>query len=166
MLIFPSWKHDKNWWKSIAKIAKSLRASGRCPEPRSLPSARPRELLRGSTPFVRAHPPLQPRHWIISIVPFWPRARKKSLDWWSSSTDKVISSRVEWYTDLTQLQMDWEEERVFHLSKNIFAMDLANILHAEDRFFCSAQKFFCYQTMFGTKHSLLYDVWLLSNNST
>jgi hypothetical protein len=46
----------------------------------------------------------------------------------------------------------------FYPSRNIFAMDLANILHAEDRFFCCAQKFFCYQTMFGTKHSLLYDV--------
>ena len=44
---------------------------------------------------------------------------------------------------------------VVSMSNNIFAMDLANILHAEDRFFCSAQKFFCDQTMFGNKTFLV-----------
>ena len=76
ILIFPSWKHDKKWWKSIAKIAKSLRASGRCPEPRSLPSARPRKLFRELDPNCRgSSAPTTPPQ-VNTFVPFWPMA------WW------------------------------------------------------------------------------------
>ncbi len=45
MLIFLSWKNGKKRWKSIVQIAKSLRASGHCPEPPLLPSAKPRALF-------------------------------------------------------------------------------------------------------------------------
>ena len=51
-VLFPSWKNDR---KVRGKSKIPLRDLGRCPEPRSLPSAR-----------LRAHPPLQPRHWEIS----------------------------------------------------------------------------------------------------
>jgi hypothetical protein len=57
--------------------------------------------------------------------------------------------------------------RVVSMSNNIIAMDVANILHAEDRFFSALHKIlFVTKRCLETKHSLLYDVWLLSNNST
>jgi hypothetical protein len=37
------------------------------------------------------------------------------------------------------------------MSNNIIAMDVANILHAEDRFFSALHKILCNQTMFGNK---------------
>ena len=58
------------------------------------------------TPFVRAHPPLQPRHWTISIVPFWPRARNFPLDQWLLSTGQKNHIYNLLSGDLTQLQMD------------------------------------------------------------
>ena len=93
-------------------------------------------------PLAWAHPPLQPRHRIISLCLLGPWHEKFLLttDYCQQDKKTFTISWVELYIDLTQLQMDWEEERVFHLSKNIFAMDLANILHAEDRFFSALHK--------------------------
>jgi len=45
------------------------------------------------------------------------------------------------------------------MSNNIIAMDVANILHAEDRFFSALHKIlFVTKRCLETKHSLLYDV--------
>ncbi len=58
-------------------------------------------------------------------------------------------------------------DHVVSMSNNIFAMDVASILHAEDRFFSALHKIlFVTKWCLETKHSLLYNVWLLSNNST
>jgi len=51
-------------------------------------------------------------------------------------------------------------------NNNISAMDIATCTQKHRFVFCSAQILFCNQTMFGNKHSLFCDVWLLSNNST
>ena len=56
---------------------------------------------------------------------------------------------------------------VVSMSNNIFAMDLANILHAEDRFFSVLHKnSFVTRRCLETKHSLLYNVWWLSTLQT
>ena len=73
MSFFPSWKNDR---KLIEKLETFLRASGRCPEPRSLPSARPRDLFRELDPIRKGSsapttPPLDKVH-----CAFCPRARK------------------------------------------------------------------------------------------
>jgi len=44
---------------------------------------------------------------------------------------------------------------VVSMSNNIFTMDVANILHAEDRFFSALHKILCNQTMFGNKTLLV-----------
>ncbi len=143
--------------KIDCKNSKSLRASGRCPEPHSLRQRDQVSLFVSSTPLAGAHPPLQPRHRLTPLCLFSPWRKKFLLttDYCQQDKKTFTISWVELYIDLTQLQMDWVVERIFHWSKNIFAMDLAKILHAEDRFFCSAQKFFCNNTMFGNKTLLV-----------
>ena len=114
--IFLSWKHDNKWWKSIAKVAKSLRASGRCPEPRSLPSARPRELFRELDPTCRgSSAPTTPPQ-VNTFVPFGPW-RGENFPWLSTIVKRnkqLTLSRVdELFTCFTQLWVDWEVKRVF-----------------------------------------------------
>ncbi len=117
MLIFPSWKHDKNWWKSITKIAKSLRALGRCPEPHSLPSARPRNLLQELDPTCRgSSAPTTPPQ-VNTLVPFWPMAQKFPLTDDHRQKEQTIDTLPSgWVVSLlNSIQMDWKVKQVFHL---------------------------------------------------
>ena len=51
------------------KIAKSLRASGRCRNPARCRQQDHATSYGSSTPFAWARPPLQPRHRMTSVVP-------------------------------------------------------------------------------------------------
>ena len=111
---FLSWKHDNKWWKSIAKVAKSLRASGRCPEPRSLPSARPRELFRELDPTCRgSSAPTTPPQ-VNTFVPLCLLAHgvvKISLDWVPLSKGTNNWHSPEWMScSLALLNSEWIEK--------------------------------------------------------
>ena len=116
MLIFLSWKIDKKWWKSIVKIATSLRASGHCPESRSLPSAKPHELFRELDLTCRGSPAPTTLPQVDTFVPFDPW-RGENFPWLNTNVKRnkqLTLSRVdELFTCFTQLWVDWEVKRVF-----------------------------------------------------
>ena len=93
MLIFPSWKHDKKWWKSIAKIAKSL------------------PHLQG---LIRPYNPATGQH----LCAFLAHGAKFPLDQWPSSKGTNNWHSPEWMScTLALLNSEWIEKwtKFFHL---------------------------------------------------